>query len=140
MYYLGRIAKELAAVGESEEEEVLKSHGRWGVLCELYGAPRIDRAVALEKRCLGSRLVKVEFVNGEKKVVRGVPRGMAVSTVRALVARWFGVEPLGVGLWLLVDGEEEGQHGEKERVALEDGVREVGYYVEGKEGTVLVGA
>lgn len=34
MYYLGRIAKELAAVGESEEEEVLKSHGRWGVLCE----------------------------------------------------------------------------------------------------------
>lgn len=106
----------------------------------VYGAPRIDRAVALEKRCLGSRLVKVEFVNGEKKVVRGVPRGMAVSTVRALVARWFGVEPLGVGLWLLVDGEEEGQHGEKERVALEDGVREVGYYVEGKEGTVLVGA
>ncbi|KAH0603853.1 uncharacterized protein H6S33_007512 [Morchella sextelata] len=137
MYYLGRIAKELAAVGETEEEEVLRRHGRWGVLCELYGAPRIDRATALEKRCLGARLVKVEFVNGEKKVVRGVPRGMAVSTVRALVARWFGVEPLGVGLWLLVDGEEGG---EGARVALEDGVRELGYYVEGKEGTVLVGA
>jgi hypothetical protein len=34
MYYLGRIAKELAAVGETEEEEVLRRHGRWGVLCE----------------------------------------------------------------------------------------------------------
>ncbi|KAI5839880.1 hypothetical protein DFP73DRAFT_518365 [Morchella snyderi] len=157
MYYLGRVARELAAVAESEEEAVLRGHARWGQLCALYGAPRIDRAAALEKRCLGARLVRVEFVGGggaggegvgvgeRRRVVRAVPRGMAVSTVRALVARWFGVEPLGVGMWLLDGGEEEGAQGEGgvghgKRVPLEDGVREVGYYVEGREATVLVAA
>jgi tubulin-specific chaperone E len=56
MYYLSRIARELAAVEEDEEETVLKVHARWEELCELHGKPVVNRGKP-EKRTLANKLI-----------------------------------------------------------------------------------
>src|SRR5690606_13704990 len=39
LYYLGLIAKEIAAAGEGKREEVIARHRRWAELCESHGEP-----------------------------------------------------------------------------------------------------
>lgn len=135
MYYLGRIARELASRPENEEKQILAKHARWEALCELYGKPRIDRAAGLEKRNLAAKLIELEFkVNGRSETtVKRVPKSLPVSTLKALLGRMFGIEPL----WLRLELVPEGDEG-NDNLLLEDGIKEVGYYVERKRGQILV--
>lgn len=135
MYYLGRIAKQLAASLESEEANILAEHRRWGALCELYGTPRIDRAADMEKRNLGARLIELEFLlaGAAQSTIRKVPKSLSVSTLKALLGRMFGMEPLWLRLELVPEGEEGNVN-----VLLEDGIKEIGYYVERNKGQIVV--
>lgn len=135
MYYLSRIAKQLAAAPESEEAKILAENRRWGELCELYGTPRIDRAADMEKRNLGARLIELEFLlaGAAQSTIKKVPKSLSVSTLKALLGRMFGMEPL----WLRLELVPEGDEG-NENVLLEDGIKEVGYYVERKKGQIMV--
>lgn len=135
MYYLGRIAKQLAAAPESEEANILAEHRRWAALCELYGTPRIDRAGDIEKRNLGANLIELEFLlaGAAQSTIKRVPKSLSVFTLKALLGRMFGVEPLWLRLELVPEGEEG-----SENVLLEDGIKEVAYYVERKKGQIVV--
>jgi Leucine-rich repeat (LRR) protein len=121
IWYLSRIARELAGSPE-KREEVLAGHRRWEELCALHGEPAVSEGTEKEKS-LKARLVEMVFFAGEKEVLKKVPRGMPVSTLRGCVARWFGMGPLGVKL-VCVGEEEEVQLG-----SVED-TREVGLWVE----------
>lgn len=39
MYYLSRVAKELAGVSKDVESSVLKNHARWEKLCDCISTP-----------------------------------------------------------------------------------------------------
>lgn len=89
----------------------------------------MDREAGGERRCLGAGLVEIVFVVKGEEVVRRVPGKVSVSMLKGLVGRMVGVEPLGVKMELVTEGE---------GVLMEDGGKEVGYYVEKKKGRVLV--
>lgn len=58
LYYLGRIAKEMAEVTEGEEEEmVAKQHPRWNELCKVHGKPIVNRNFEADKQSLGKNLI-----------------------------------------------------------------------------------
>lgn len=135
MYYLSRIAKQLSAAPRSEEASILAEHRRWGALCELYGAPRIDRAADMEKRNLNANLIELEFLlaGATQSTIKKIPKSLSVSTLKALLGRMFGMEPLWLQLELVPEGEEG-----SENLLLEDGIKEVAYYVERKKGQILV--
>lgn len=135
MYYLSHITKQLAAAPESEQEKILAENRRWGVLCELYGTPRIDRVADMEKRNLDARLIELEFLlaGAAQSTIKKVPKSLPVSTLKALLGRMFGMEPL----WLRLELVPEGDEGD-DNVLLEDGTKEVGYYVERKKGQIVV--
>jgi hypothetical protein len=124
IWYLSRIAREIAGSSSSPEkrDEVLAGHRRWEELCALHGEPVVSEGAEKEKS-LKTRLVDMVFFTPEREVLKKVPRGMPVSTLRGCVARWFGMRPLGVKLVCV--GEEEEVH----LGAVED-TREVGLWVE----------
>ncbi|KAK3300088.1 uncharacterized protein B0H64DRAFT_6902 [Chaetomium fimeti] len=139
MFYLSRIARQLAAVPEGgdtkEEGVVLARHRRWAELCELYGEPVVvRRGEVVDAGFLEARVVGVEFVfcggggGGEgKEVVRRVqvPKSFDIYAVKGVVGRVFGLSPLRVrlvwetGEWDPVGGfdEAEGEGDEEDREA-----------------------
>lgn len=115
MFYLSRIARQLADVPEGDaaaEAAVLRRHRRWAELCEAYGEPAIVRRTgreALDPGFLEARLIRVEFSFGssigrlegkeEKRVeVVEVPRSLDIYAVKGLAGRLFGVKPLEIRL------------------------------------------
>ncbi|KAA8897219.1 hypothetical protein FN846DRAFT_893126 [Sphaerosporella brunnea] len=131
IWYLSRIAREVAGAGDSRRAEVLAGHRRWEELCALHGEPTVTEGKE-EEKLLRNRLVKMVFVGAEgMEVARKVPRDMPVSTLRGCVGRWFGADPLGVRM-VWVGEEEEVQLG-----GAED-TREVGIWVEGRKARIRV--
>jgi hypothetical protein len=145
MFYLSRIARQLAAVPEGSveaEREVLRKHSRWEELCALYGEPVVVRRGEVDPGFLEARLVRVEFYlqeedGGEKRTVQvQVPKSFDIYAVKGLVGRVFGLRPLKVklvwetGEWDPVggfdevdeDGEEEDLEAAWERREGEGGV------------------
>lgn len=58
LYYLGRIAKELAEVAEGEEEEIIvRQHPRWSELCKAHGRPIVDRDPKANRQSLSKSLI-----------------------------------------------------------------------------------
>ena len=58
LYYLGRIAKEMAEVAEGEEEEIItRQHPRWGELCKAHGKPIVNRNPEADRQSLGKNLI-----------------------------------------------------------------------------------
>ena len=145
MFYLSRIARELAAVPEGDaegERVVLARHGRWKELCEVYGEPVVVRRGGKGEGGEGwleGRVVGVEFLfccrdgdgeggDGEKGgVVRRVevPKSFDIYAVKGIVGRLFGLSPLKVrlvwetGEWDPVGGfdEAEGESDEEDMEA-----------------------
>jgi hypothetical protein len=139
MFYLSRIARQLAAVPEGSveaEREVLKRHPRWEELCRVYGEPVVVRRGEVDPGFLEARLVKVDFYLEGKVVQVQVPKSFDIYAVKGLVGRVFGLSPLKVklvwetGEWDPVggfdevdeDGEEEDLEAEWERREGEGGV------------------
>jgi len=114
MYYLSLIGKTLSATSESEEQDILAQHPRYGELCELYGEPTITRAVVgdgsgkqVHPRSVAARLVKMAFRLSSASVfsstdgqvhVKEIPGSFNSYQVKAIVARLFGLQPFGFKL------------------------------------------
>ncbi|KAI1767586.1 Thioesterase/thiol ester dehydrase-isomerase [Hypoxylon sp. FL1150] len=106
MFYLGRIAKHLAAVPESQEAEVVKQHKRYAELCELYGAPVVNRQKEINPAFLDARLVTVHFTfhpssKGDGGVVektRRIPKSFDIYAVKGIAGKLFGARPLSLRL------------------------------------------
>ncbi|KAL2270951.1 hypothetical protein VTJ83DRAFT_322 [Remersonia thermophila] len=135
MFYLSRIARQLAAAPVDAEGQILARHPRWKDLCEAYGEPAVVRRGEVDPGFLEARLVTVDFhvVGGgggeeegeeaRKKTVQ-VPKSFDIYAVKGLVGRVFGLDPLKVrlvwetGEWDPVAGFDEAE-GESEDEDLE---------------------
>lgn len=99
MYYLSRIARQLSAVPESAESEVLKRHRRWAELCEVYGEPAIVRQQEVNPNSLEARLVTVHFSfasTGQttNKITTQIPKSFDIYRVKSIAGKLFGLPPL----------------------------------------------
>ncbi|OAA56560.1 tubulin-specific chaperone [Niveomyces insectorum RCEF 264] len=106
LFYLSRIAKQLAAVpgGGAAEAAVLVRHRRYDELCALYGAPAVVRHTATNPAFLDARLVQVHFVRegtgegtgeriadgGDPHVSVAIPKSFDMYAVKGIAARLFG--------------------------------------------------
>ncbi|KAK2027107.1 CAP-Gly domain-containing protein [Colletotrichum zoysiae] len=95
MFYLSRIAKQLASVPEAAEPEVLAQHARYAELCDKYGAPDIIRRDEINPNYLEARLITVNFTHMTKatKTVT-IPKSSDIYAVKGIAGRLFGAEPL----------------------------------------------
>ena len=126
MFYLSRIAKQLAAVPEAAEALVLAKHPRYAALCEVYGEPDVVRRQEADPNFLEARLVTVLFSHvprsgadqGEdqgqaqdrpsrrnsladrktRTVTRRIPKSCDMYAVKGIAGRLFGLPPLGLRL------------------------------------------
>ncbi|KAJ3500333.1 hypothetical protein NM208_g17167 [Fusarium decemcellulare] len=128
MFYLSRIAKQLAAVPEDGEAEVLALHPRYAELCEMYGEPNIVRRLEVNPAFLEARLITVGFhVNGGEEKVTQVPKSFDIYAVKGVAGKLFGLSPLKLGLiwetgeWDPVAGfdEQEGDSSDEEEAEEE---------------------
>jgi hypothetical protein len=116
MFYLSRIAKQLATVPEAAEASVLDEHPRYAELCDLYGQPDVVRRQEINPSFLEARLVTVTFSRGDggEKRVRRIPKSQDIYAVKGIAGKLFGIAPLSVGLvwetgeWDPVAGYDEG--------------------------------
>ncbi|KAI0175579.1 RNI-like protein [Hypoxylon sp. FL1284] len=105
MFYLGRIAKHLAAVPEGQEAVVIKQHGRYAELCELYGPPVVNRRKEINPAFLEARLVTVQFIwhpTGQKDAAiektTKIPKSFDIYAVKGIAGKLFGARPTGLRL------------------------------------------
>ncbi|KAM6539408.1 hypothetical protein FALCPG4_001215 [Fusarium falciforme] len=99
MFYLSRIGKQLAAVPENAEAEVLAHHPRYAQLCEMYGEPTINRRLEVNPAFLEARLVTVGFhlSKGEERVTQ-IPKSYDIYAVKGVAGKLFDMSPLKMGL------------------------------------------
>lgn len=133
MYYLSRIARQLSAVPESMEKEVLTRHRRWAELCEIYGEPAIVRQQEVNPNFLEARLVTVHFcfveqhTGDQRKVTTRIPKSFDIYRVKSMAGKLFGLPPLKLrlvwetGEWDPVAGfdEQDGDSSEDEELEAE---------------------
>ncbi|KAK5990567.1 Tubulin-specific chaperone E [Cladobotryum mycophilum] len=95
MFYLSRIARQLATVPEAAEHTVTALHPRYAELCGVYGAPDVIRRQEVNPSFLEARLITVEFRRGgdEKKTAR-IPKQFDIYRVKGMVGKLFGLAPL----------------------------------------------
>ncbi|GKT40129.1 tubulin-specific chaperone E [Colletotrichum spaethianum] len=95
MFYLSRIAKQLASVPEAAEPEVLAQHARYAELCDIYGAPDIIRRDEIDPTYLEARLITVHFTHKTMttKTIT-IPKSSDIYAVKGVAGRLFGAEPL----------------------------------------------
>lgn len=108
MFYLGRIAKHLAAVPVTQEAEVIKRHKRYAELCEIYGAPVVNRQKEINPAFLEARLITVHFTfhptTNKSGVMESVerttkiPKSFDIYAVKGLAGKLFGAKPLSLRL------------------------------------------
>ncbi|PWI74193.1 tubulin-specific chaperone [Purpureocillium lilacinum] len=103
MFYLSRIARQLAAVPEGAEHTVLAQHPRWAELCGLYGEPDVVRRSEVNPSFLEARLVTVGFHYQDdagtlRKRTTRIPRSFDIYAVKGIAGKLFGVPPLRVRL------------------------------------------
>ncbi|TLD29304.1 hypothetical protein PspLS_03942 [Pyricularia sp. CBS 133598] len=109
MFYLSRIARQLATVPEGSEGPILVQHRRYAELCELYGEPAVVRQQEISHSFLEGRLIKVDFRmeespeavrDGAKDAATGlvkkaeIPRALDMYAVKGIAGRLFGISPL----------------------------------------------
>ncbi|KAK0378579.1 CAP-Gly domain-containing protein [Colletotrichum limetticola] len=110
MFYLSRIARQLASVPEAAEPEVIAQHARYKELCDLYGAPDVIRRDEINPTYLEARLITVHFTHvaaaaahpdggsreegQEVTKTATIPKSCDVYAVKGIAGRLFGAEPL----------------------------------------------
>lgn len=109
MFYLSRIAKEMAEVLESEEHTVTSQHKRFAELCEIYDTPIVARKgpETINPDFLEARLIKFTFympsgiLTGQEEAIekkQEIPRGFDIYRVKGIVAGLFNIKPLHIRL------------------------------------------
>jgi len=99
MFYLSRIARQLAAAPAAEAGAVLAHHRRWAELCDAYGEPAVVRLSEVNPNFLEARLVGVEFYlarAGLEPVEKNVeiPKSVDIYAVKGIAGRLFDLSPL----------------------------------------------
>ncbi|ROW18282.1 hypothetical protein VPNG_00023 [Cytospora leucostoma] len=103
MFYLSRIGRQLSAVPEEEEGQVLSQHRRYAELCDIYGEPVVVRREEVNPSFLEARLINVSFRPGpglgqatEDIVMQQaqIPKSVDIYAVKGIAGRIFGLEPL----------------------------------------------
>ncbi|EFY90816.1 tubulin-specific chaperone, putative [Metarhizium acridum CQMa 102] len=99
MFYLSRIAKQLATVPESAEHTILVQHPRYRELCDIYGEPDVIRRNEINPSFLEARLISVTFhlEEGQTKTCR-IPRSFDIYAVKGIAGKLFDLPPLRVKL------------------------------------------
>lgn len=142
MFYLSRIAKQLAAVAESDEDTVLEQHPRYAELCDIYGEPDVIRRDEINPYFLEARLVTVEFHYQEKESeITKVPKSFDIYAVKGLAGKMFGLAPLKLklvwetGEWDPVAGfdEKEGDSSDDDDAEMDDTAEELSEIDRGEE-------
>ncbi len=144
MFYLSRIAKQMAAVDAgAAEAAVVARHRRYAELCTLYGEPTVVRHTQVNPGFLEARLVRVQFCLAEAaqgktaqavEKVAEIPKSFDMYAVKGLVGRLFKRSPQALrlvwetGEWDPVAGIEEEEDGleEEDREDQENGGEDVG--------------
>ncbi|KAK1844799.1 CAP-Gly domain-containing protein [Colletotrichum chrysophilum] len=102
MFYLSRIAKQLASVPEAAEPEVLAQHARYAELCTIYGAPDVIRRDEINPSYLEARLITVHFhyphTTANKTKTTHLPKSSDIYAVKGTAGRLFGKDPLSLRL------------------------------------------
>lgn len=108
LFYLSRIAKEMAEVSEGEEHAVTSQHKRFSELCEIYDAPIVARKGpgTINPDFLEARLIKFTFympsgtLTGQEAIEKRqeIPRGFDIYRVKGIVAGLFNIKPLHIRL------------------------------------------
>ncbi|KKA27243.1 hypothetical protein TD95_003170 [Thielaviopsis punctulata] len=106
MFYLSRIARDLASVTEDDlpgHQAVLAQHPRYEELCGIYGAPDVVRRKQINTELLEARLVAVTFYTTADEaqpqtVVRRIPKSFDMYAVKSVAGRLFGMAPTAVKL------------------------------------------
>ncbi|OHE90689.1 CAP-Gly domain-containing protein [Colletotrichum orchidophilum] len=100
MFYLSRIARQLASVPEAAGPEVIAQHARYTELCDIYGAPDIIRREEINPTYLEARLITVHFTHaapdGQERATKTatIPKSCDVYAIKGIAGRLFGTEPL----------------------------------------------
>ena len=98
MFYLSRIAKQLATVPEPAESSIIEQHPRYAELCEIYGEPDVIRREEINPSFLEARLITVGFhYHGQGKTAR-IPKSFDVYAVKGMAGKLFSLPPLKLGL------------------------------------------
>ncbi|KAF4919889.1 Tubulin-specific chaperone E [Colletotrichum viniferum] len=151
MFYLSRIAKQLASIPEAAEPEVFAQHARYAELCNIYGAPDVIRREEINPSYLEARLITVHFhyphTTANKTKTAHLPKSSDIYAVKGTAGRLFGKDPLRLrlvwetGEWDPVAGfdedEEEDDSSDEEDAAgaiARSGEEETGTAQEGKGG------
>ncbi|KFA52493.1 hypothetical protein S40293_05646 [Stachybotrys chartarum IBT 40293] len=123
MFYLSRIAKQLADVAESAEATVLALHPRYKELCDMYGEPDVIRRQEINPAFLEARLVKVTFHHprtGQKSVSR-IPKSFDIYAVKGIAGKLFSLTPLQVDLiWETGEWDPVGGYDDREDDSSDD--------------------
>ena len=109
MFYLSRIAKEMASVPESEEDTITSQHKRYAELCGKYDKPDVIRKgpETINPDFLEARLIRFTFYMPPKtlldqkdtiKKTKEIPKSFEIYRVKGIVGRLFGVKPLYIRL------------------------------------------
>ena len=144
MFYLSRIAKQLASVSESAEDDVKLQHPRFEELCEIYGAPDVIRREEVNPAFLEARLVSVTFHHAARNASKTarIPKSSDIYSVKGMAGRLFGLKPLKLrlvwetGEWDPVAGfyEGDGESSEDDIDADEDQTASQEEGAEGRQG------
>jgi hypothetical protein len=126
MFYLSRIARQLASVPEGEKATVLSAHPRWAALCQMYGEPDVIRKKEeINSEFLEARLITVDFCfvqppssssspgtradndNGEEEPkppslvrrTKKIPKSTDIYALKGIAGRLFNRSPLSLKLF-----------------------------------------
>lgn len=108
-YYLSQIAKAMAEVPEQLEHTVTSQHKRYPELCRIHGTPDVIRkgTQTVNPDFLEARLIKFTFYlpasarPGRQQAItkeREIPKGLDIYSVKGVVGRMFGENPLSLKL------------------------------------------
>lgn len=130
VFYLSRIAKQLATVPESAEASVIELHPRYAELCELHGAPDVIRRDDINPSFLEARLLTVDFHGqGKGKRTARIPKTFDIYAVKGIAGKLFDLPAMKArlfwetGEWDPVERFDEGEEGssDDEGSAVADG-------------------
>lgn len=122
MFYLSRIAKQLATVPETAAKSVTDEHPRYADLCQVYGEPDVIRRQEVNPSFLEARLINVEFsYRNMDKQMKKIPQAFDIYTVKGIAGRHFKLSPLAIKLvWETGEWDPVGSFGNHEDAMSDD--------------------
>lgn len=100
MFYLSRIARQLATVPEAAEDSIKVLHPRYNELCEAYGEPDVIRREEINPNFLEARLITTELhyegapEEDQRTRITKIPKSFDIYAVKGIVGKMFGLAPL----------------------------------------------